>query len=143
MRSVARTVASLIRGSDIIARLYDDRVVAVLPRAPGGGALHVAQTIRQAVAANAHADCEIPNTTVSIGVATFPASAENVFSLFDAADEALARAQSQGRNQACLAPRRGGLTTRPAQTIGLCVVTTTWLATRPRPKAKATAIAVG
>ena len=30
-----------------------------------------------------------PKTTVSIGVATFPASADNVFSLFDAADEAL------------------------------------------------------
>jgi diguanylate cyclase (GGDEF)-like protein len=114
VRSVAGTVASLIRGSDIIARLYDDRVVAVLPRAPGGGALHVAQRICQAVAAHAYADCAVPKTTVSIGVATFPASAENVFSLFDAADEALARAQSQGRNQACLAPRRAGLTTRKA-----------------------------
>ena len=44
VQSVASTVASLLRGSDIIAQLYDDRVVAVLPRAPGGGALHVAQT---------------------------------------------------------------------------------------------------
>ena len=115
VRSVAGTVASLIRGSDIIARLYDDRVVAVLPRAPGGGALHVAQRICQAVAAHAYADCAVPKTTVSIGVATFPASAENVFSLFDAADEALTRAQSRGRNQACLAPRRAGLSSREAQ----------------------------
>jgi diguanylate cyclase (GGDEF)-like protein len=115
VRSVAGTVASLIRGSDIVARLYDDRVVAVLPRAPGGGALHVAQRICQAVAAHAYADCAVPKTTVSIGVATFPASAENVFSLFDAADEALTRAQSRGRNQACLAPRRAGLSSREAQ----------------------------
>ena len=61
VRSVAATVSSLIRASDIIARLDDDRVVAVLPRAPGGGALHVAQKICQAVAAKGQADCAIPN----------------------------------------------------------------------------------
>ncbi len=106
VRSVADTVASLIRVSDIVARLDDDRIVAVLPRAPGGGALHVAQKICRAVAEECQTGCEIPNITASIGVATFPACAGNVFSLFDAADEALARAQGQGRNQACLAPRR-------------------------------------
>ena len=110
VRSVAGTVASLIRASDIIARLDDDRVVAVLPRAPGGGALHVAEKICMAVAAKGRAECAIPNITVSIGVATFPGSADNVFSLFDAADEALARAQNLGRNRACLAPRRAKVT---------------------------------
>jgi diguanylate cyclase (GGDEF)-like protein len=106
VRSVADTVASLIRASDIVVRLDDDRIVAVLPRAPGGGALHVAQKICGAVAEKGRAGCEMLNITVSIGVATFPACAGNVFSLFDAADEALSRAQSHGRNQACLAPRR-------------------------------------
>ena len=106
VRSVAETVSGLIRTSDIVARLDDDRVVAVLPRAPGGGALHVAQRICDTVAAKGRTGCEIPNITVSIGVATFPTCAGNAFSLFDAADEALARAQSQGRNQACIAPRR-------------------------------------
>ena len=59
---------------------------------------------------NDRAIARIPEITVSIGVATFPASADNVVLLFDAADEALARAQSQGRNQACIAPRRTTLT---------------------------------
>jgi diguanylate cyclase (GGDEF)-like protein len=106
VRSVADTVASIIRVSDIVARLDDDRIVAVLPRAPGGAALHVAQKICGTVAEKGQAGCEIPNITVSIGVATFPACAGDVFSLFDAADEALARSQGQGRNQANLAPRR-------------------------------------
>jgi diguanylate cyclase (GGDEF)-like protein len=106
VRSVAETVAGLIRTSDIVARLDDDRVVAVLPRAPGGGALHVAQRICEVVANKGRSGGEIPKITVSIGVATFPACAGNVFSLFDAADEALGRAQGQGRNQACIAPRR-------------------------------------
>jgi diguanylate cyclase (GGDEF)-like protein len=117
VRSVADTVASLIRTSDIVARLDDDRVVAVLPRAPGGGALHVAQKVCEAVAEKGRASGEIPNITVSIGVATFPAGASNVFSLFDAADEALARAQSQGRNQACLAPRRSARAPVQAQPV--------------------------
>jgi diguanylate cyclase (GGDEF)-like protein len=110
VRSVAGTVASLIRASDIIARLDDDRVVAVLPRAPGGGAFHVAERICQAVASKGRPDCAIPNITVSIGVATFPGSADNVFSLFDAADEALVHAQNLGRNRACIAPRRAPAT---------------------------------
>jgi diguanylate cyclase (GGDEF)-like protein len=93
----------LIRASDIVARLYDDRVVAVLPRAPRGGALRVAENICRAVAASRPVECNTPNLTVSIGVATFPSCAQDVYSLFDAADEALAQAQSRGRNQAVLA----------------------------------------
>ncbi len=106
IKKVGETVASMIRESDIVARLDDDRIVAVLPRAPGGGALHVAQNICKFVAATIHDDCDVPNITVSIGVATFPTCADNVYSLFDAADEALAQAQNQGRNQAYLAPRQ-------------------------------------
>jgi len=117
VRKVAETVASLIRTSDIVARLDDDRVVAVLPRAPGGGALDVAQKICRAVMQKTSAGCEPPNVTVSIGVATFPSCADNVFSLFDAADGALARAQSQGRNQAALAPPRPLPAPSPAHAV--------------------------
>jgi diguanylate cyclase (GGDEF)-like protein len=117
VNSVAGTLASLIRASDIIARLDDDRVVAVLPRAPGGGALHVAEKVCLAVAAKSRTECAIPNITVSIGVATFPGSADNVFSLFDAADEALARAQTLGRNRACPAPRRATATAVRASAV--------------------------
>lgn len=106
VRNVGETVGSLIRNSDIVVRLDDDRVVAVLPRAPGKGALEVAQRICRAVAENTQSNCDIPRVTASIGVATFPSCADNVLSLFSAADDALERAQSQGRNQAALAPPR-------------------------------------
>jgi len=106
VRHVAETVGSLIRSSDIVARLDDDRVVAVLPRAPRGGAMHVAENICRAVQAKCPADCETPSVTVSIGVATYPTCADNVYSLFDAADEALAWAQKNGRDQAILAHPR-------------------------------------
>ncbi len=103
---VAHTVGNMIRSSDIVARLDDDRVVAVLPRAPRGGALHVAESICRAVQANRPPGCESPSLTVSAGAATFPSSADNVYALFDAADEALAWAQKNTRSRAVLAPPR-------------------------------------
>src|SRR5262249_42799623 len=104
VRHVGETTGSLLRASDIVARLDDDRIVAILPRAPRGGALRAAENICRAIAASQPADCDTPHPTVSIGVATFPSCADNVYSLFDAADEALANAQRHGCNQAALAP---------------------------------------
>jgi len=106
VQHVAQTVGGLIRSSDIVARLDDDRIVAVLPRAPRGGAMHVAETICRVVQASSPPGCETPSLTVSIGAATFPSCADTVYSLFDAADEALAWAQKNGRSQAILAPPR-------------------------------------
>jgi diguanylate cyclase (GGDEF)-like protein len=104
VQHVGQTVATLIRASDIVARLDDDRIVAVLPRAPRGGALHVAKNICRSVASERPVGCVSSSVTVSIGVATFPSCAANVYSLFDAADEALGWAQKQGRDRAVLAP---------------------------------------
>jgi diguanylate cyclase (GGDEF)-like protein len=106
VRHVAQVVGTMIRSSDIVARLDDDRIVAVLPRAPRGGAMNVAAKICSSVRANRAADCAVPSVTVSIGVATYPACADNVYALFDAADEALAWAQKNGRSQAVLAHPR-------------------------------------
>jgi diguanylate cyclase (GGDEF)-like protein len=89
-----------------VARLDDDRIIAVLPRAPRGGALHVAENICRAIRESSPTGCETPSLTVSIGAATFPSCADNVYSLFDAADEALAWAQKNGRSQAVVARPR-------------------------------------
>jgi diguanylate cyclase (GGDEF)-like protein len=102
VQQTGRTVASLVRSSDIVARLDDDRIVALLVRARGASALHVAQMICRRIAESSPTDPQLPAVTVSIGVAEFPAAARNVFSLLDAADEALADARIQGRNRAVL-----------------------------------------
>ena len=80
-------------------------------------ALEVAKRICRAVALNTQGNCDIPSVTVSIGVATFPSCADNVLSLFSAADDALERAQSQGRNQAALAPPRSVLASSVSHTV--------------------------
>jgi diguanylate cyclase (GGDEF)-like protein len=106
VRHVGETAAALLRSSDIVARLDDDRIVAVLPRATSNDGLFVAERIRHDVAKKNRDAAVMPNVTVSIGVATFPTCAHNVSSLFNAADEALAQARNQGRDQAVLAPPR-------------------------------------
>lgn len=104
--TVGEVSASMIRTSDIVCRLDDDRMLVVLPRAAGEDAVHIAQSIRHAIAARPIADIGEPSMglTVSIGVAAYPTGADNVFSLFEAVDAALARAQELGRDQVALAP---------------------------------------
>jgi diguanylate cyclase (GGDEF)-like protein len=121
VQHVAQTVGALIRSSDIVARLDDDRIVAVLPRAPRGGAMHVAENICRVVRGSSPAGCQTPSLTVSIGAATFPSCAENVYSLFDAADEALAWAQRNGRSRAAMARPRALLVARHADANIQCV----------------------
>jgi diguanylate cyclase (GGDEF)-like protein len=108
VRVVGDLVARMIRRSDVVGKLDDDRIIAVLPRATGDGSLQLAQNLCRRVAEQTHLICDEPDltATVSIGVATFPTCAHDLYSLFDAADEALALAQNQGRNQAVLAPAR-------------------------------------
>jgi diguanylate cyclase (GGDEF)-like protein len=107
VRHVGETVGALLRSSDIVARLDDDRIVAILPRANSDDGLFVAERIRHDVAEKHRtAAVVMPDVTVSIGVATFPTCAHNVSSLFNAADAALTQARTQGRNQAVLAPPR-------------------------------------
>jgi diguanylate cyclase (GGDEF)-like protein len=107
VRWVGETVSSMIRASDIVARLDDDRVVAVMPRSGDEGALRIGEMICEKVAEARWPLAYQPGMkiTVSVGAATFPSSAENVYSLFEAADDALAQAQAHGRNRAVLAPR--------------------------------------
>ena len=104
VRNVGSHIASMIRDSDIVARIEDDRIIAVLPRARIQDGWRVAQEICRSVENRPDLLPGLPGLTVSIGVAEFPACAGTVFALLDAADHALSEARSQGRNQAVPAP---------------------------------------
>jgi diguanylate cyclase (GGDEF)-like protein len=108
LQDLARTVASVVRSSDIVARLDDDRIVALLVRARGADAIRVARTIGRAVAESGLGSPRLPGASVSIGVAEFPATARDAASLLDAADEAMSRARARGSNAAVLAEPRAG-----------------------------------
>jgi diguanylate cyclase (GGDEF)-like protein len=102
--NVGAHVAGLIRSSDIVARMDDDRIIVVLPRARLRDALCIAQKLCLSVEQNPVLLPELYGLTISIGVAECPACAETVLTLLDAADEALGLAKTQGRNRAVAAP---------------------------------------
>jgi diguanylate cyclase (GGDEF)-like protein len=99
-----RKIATLIRASDIVARLDDDRIMVLLPRAELDDALAVARKLCHAVAENASLLSDAPMLTLSIGVASYPSCATNLYELLEASDAALSEAQGRGRNRAAAAP---------------------------------------
>lgn len=104
VRHTGVKIATLIRSSDIVARLDDDRIMVLLPRAELPDGLTVARKLCRGVAENASLLSDAPGLTLSIGVASYPACASNLYELLDAADSALSDAQSQGRNGSASAP---------------------------------------
>jgi diguanylate cyclase (GGDEF)-like protein len=104
VRHIGIKIATLIRSSDIVARLDDDRIMVLLPRAELADGLTVARKVCRGVADNASQLTDAPLLTLSIGVASHPASAANLYELLDAADAALSDAQAQGRNGVAAAP---------------------------------------
>jgi diguanylate cyclase (GGDEF)-like protein len=104
LRKASRTVARSLRSSDLIARLDDSRLVAVLPGTSAAHARVVAELIRSTVASTCAATPSMPFLTVSIGVASFPEHAGDLVTLRSAAAASLADARSRGRDRVASAP---------------------------------------
>ena len=101
---VAEEIARDLRGSDVVARLDDDRLIVVLPNTGAPDAIGVAEKVRAVVKA------VTPELTASLGVACFPNDASDMLSLLNAAAEAVATVKAQGGNRIAavsLPPRIG------------------------------------
>lgn len=103
MKQVGEIVVSRLRSSDVVGRMEDDRILAMLPHATASDASRIAEEIRTRVAEQCQTLEDLPALTVSIGAATFPTHARDVLSLLNAADEAMFRAERLGRNQVVVA----------------------------------------
>jgi diguanylate cyclase (GGDEF)-like protein len=107
VRRIGRTVAGALRRSDLVARLDEGRLVAVLPGASAADAARLAEHVRAAVASAGVATATMPVLTASIGAATFPVHAGDAGTLRSAAAAALAEARARGRDRvASAAPPR-------------------------------------
>lgn len=108
--TVGRIIADCLRPGDSAARFGGDEFVVVLPDTTTAAATAVADTIRRAIADCAHpdgSDVDIRAVTASIGIATYPVHATTSEDLFRAADGAMYRVKSGGKNGiAVAAPRR-------------------------------------
>ncbi|ESP62875.1 hypothetical protein SMITH_77 [Smithella sp. ME-1] len=99
LRDVASTVKKTLRAEDITARYGGEEFVVILPETNDRQAMTVAEKIRANVA-----DLEIPyeskklHVTISLGVSTFPESADEKETLIHAADDALYVSKHRGKN---------------------------------------------
>jgi diguanylate cyclase (GGDEF)-like protein len=106
LESVADVVREATRSIDVAARYGGDELALILVETGREGAVVVGERLGERMRSS-----QVPlreggsmGTTISIGVATIPDSAEDVDSLVDAADRALLRAKGAGKNQLRTAP---------------------------------------
>jgi diguanylate cyclase (GGDEF)-like protein len=101
LRMIADNLRAELRAVDSAARFGGDEFAVILPQADIQGAVIVAERLRKRIA-----ETEIPGygfMTVSFGIATFPTHASSRDTLVVAADRALYRSKTSGRNQVSVA----------------------------------------
>ena len=102
LKTVAQTLNKTLKDSDVLARYGGEEFVVVLPRTDTVGAVAVAERLRVAVAGlslRRLAPVAPERVTISVGVASCPVHATTVAELVHAADEALYKSKSEGRNR--------------------------------------------
>lgn len=105
LKRVAEAASSQVRSLDFVARVGGDEFMIIMPDTPETPAALVGERVRVAIESSARGTLGAV-ITVSVGVAAFPEAGQSVEALLQAADEALYRAKSQGRNQTAVASKR-------------------------------------
>lgn len=102
LASVAHALKTSGRVVDVVSRYGGEEFVTILPATPKEGARLAAERMRSSVGRHDFANVsEQPGgrLTISLGVATYPADADDPAGLVRSADHALYEAKSRGRNQ--------------------------------------------
>lgn len=110
LRALARLLSECVRQVDTLARYGGDEFTILLIDTPHDVALKVAERIRSRIDSHVfEAGREgTLRLTISIGVATCPTHGSAREALLDAADKAMYRAKSEGRNRVCSANELSG-----------------------------------
>ncbi|MBN8846007.1 MAG: diguanylate cyclase [Sphingomonadales bacterium] len=98
IRRVAQRAKAALREEDMLGRIGGEEFVCVLQRASAQAAEIVAERVRKAVETGNTADLDLPDATVSIGLAVFNGEPD-VEELLHRADQALYAAKRDGRNR--------------------------------------------
>lgn len=100
LRQLAERIVAELRNTDVPARYGGDEFIALLPETPVEGALDVAERIRDAMAGKPLiVDSHSVESTVSIGVASFPIDGQTIDAILGRADRAMYKAKKAGRNR--------------------------------------------
>ncbi|CAM5181475.1 Diguanylate cyclase/phosphodiesterase OS=Castellaniella defragrans (strain DSM / CCUG 39792/ 65Phen) OX=1437824 GN=BN940_15791 PE=4 SV=1 [Castellaniella denitrificans] len=98
---MAHRLRTALRAQDILSRLSGDDFLAILPGAGQQEAARGAQAVLDAVALPLRLGGQEIFLTASIGIALFPADADQLEVLLKHAETAMYRAKSDGRNGSC------------------------------------------
>lgn len=96
LKSVSRTVMSLVRGTDFFARYGGEEFALILPNTDIEGAMILAERLRARVEATPWQEHIV---TASFGVATIEPKLKRAEELIAASDEALYQSKDRGRNR--------------------------------------------
>lgn len=100
LKYVAKCIETELRHTDVLARYGGDEFVALLPEAPAAKALEVAQRILKTVNSTPlEFEGKRIDTSVSIGLASYPDDGRNIDVIQGRADRAMYAAKEQGRNR--------------------------------------------
>ena len=101
---VAQVVQSIIRSSDVLARISGGQFAMLLPECPGDAGVVVAERVLAAMAEHPFIVQRqvVERVTVSIGVSVHPPHGVTALKLVDAAHRALRQAKSEGGNRVAL-----------------------------------------
>ncbi|WP_233589792.1 EAL domain-containing protein [Acidovorax sp. FJL06] len=97
--AVARRLQSLLSAQDTVSRLGGDEFLLLLPSASAAHAAEVATRLLAAVAQPFQIDPYELTTTLSVGIAMYPADGDSFDTLYQRADAAMYRAKQGGRNR--------------------------------------------
>ncbi|MEQ8345301.1 MAG: GGDEF domain-containing protein [Sneathiellaceae bacterium] len=100
LRRVADIVGASLRKTDLSARLGGEEFAVLLPRTDAGAAWVIAERIRHGMEEfSFDLEGESVRATLSIGVAVFDGTGDDLERLSQRADQALYRAKQEGRNR--------------------------------------------
>jgi diguanylate cyclase (GGDEF)-like protein len=104
LRAFAQLLDTVVRGYDVAARWGGEEFLIVCPATDVDGAQALAARILPAVTPTCSDAAGVPAQTVSIGIAATVGGGAGPMELVRAADEALYKAKSGGRNRFIVAP---------------------------------------
>lgn len=97
--AVAQRLQSLLTSQDTVSRLGGDEFLLLLPSTTAAAAADMATRLLAAVAQPFQVDPYELTTTLSVGIAMYPADGESFDTLYQRADAAMYRAKQNGRNR--------------------------------------------
>lgn len=101
LKTIAGSIKNNLREIDLLARYGGEEFAVILPGTQTMDAFHVAERVRNVISTQEFAGLASPpskNTSLSIGIASFPTHTQSAVELIDKADRALYTAKQKGKN---------------------------------------------